>query len=91
MRPCMQIRNVVFMGMGEPLANLNEVLLALRYLTHQHLFDISARHVTVSTVGDQPEAIRRLANAAPRVRLAVSLHSALQSTRQRLMPATQVL
>ena len=82
------IRNVVFMGMGEPLANYDEVLLALRYLTHQNLFNIAARHITVSTVGDSPAEVRRLGADAPRVRLAVSLHSALQETRHALMPAT---
>lgn len=82
------IRNVVFMGMGEPLANYPEVSLSLRYLTHQYLFKLGANHITVSTVGDSPEHIRRLADEAPRVRLAVSLHSARQETRHQLMPAT---
>ena len=61
--------------MGEPLANYEEVVLALRLLTHQCLFDMAAGHITVSTVGDSPSRICRLADEAPRVRLAVSLHS----------------
>ena len=60
-----------FMGMGEPLDNLP--VASLRGLTHQALFDLSGLPLTVSTVGASPERIRRLADLAPGVRLALSL------------------
>jgi len=63
------VRNVVFMGMGEPLDNYSALLDALRGLTHQALFDLSAKRVTVSTVGAEPEKIRALARDAPSARL----------------------
>ena len=81
------VRNVVFMGMGEPLDNFDELLAALRGLTHQALFDLSAKHLTVSTVGASPDKIRRLADEAPRVRLALSLHSATLPLRKELIPS----
>jgi adenine C2-methylase RlmN of 23S rRNA A2503 and tRNA A37 len=81
------VRNVVFMGMGEPLDNFDALLGALRGLTHQSLFDLASKHVTVSTVGASPERIRRLADAAPKVRLALSLHSATLPLRQQLIPS----
>ena len=81
------VRNVVFMGMGEPLDNYDALLGALRGLTHQSLFDLASKHVTVSTVGASPERIRRLADAAPKVRLALSLHSATLPLRQQLIPS----
>jgi adenine C2-methylase RlmN of 23S rRNA A2503 and tRNA A37 len=81
------VRNVVFMGMGEPLDNFDALHGALRGLTHQALFDLSSKHLTVSTVGALPERIRRLADVAPKVRLALSLHSATLPLRQRLIPS----
>ena len=81
------VRNVVYMGMGEPLDNFDELLSSLRGLTHQALFDLSAKHLTVSTVGASPERIRKLADTAPKVRLALSLHSAEQGLRTELIPS----
>ena len=60
------------MGMGEPLDNLGEVLPALRALTHQSMFDMRRAAVTVSTVG-VPGAIKKLADEAPEINLALSL------------------
>ncbi|KAJ1620581.1 hypothetical protein T492DRAFT_1076921 [Pavlovales sp. CCMP2436] len=72
------LRNVVFMGMGEPLDNFESVLGAIRALSHTCLFSLSPRQLTVSTVGASADKIRRLAHAAPAVRLALSLHAATQ-------------
>jgi adenine C2-methylase RlmN of 23S rRNA A2503 and tRNA A37 len=83
------VRNVVFMGQGEPLDNYGAVHEALRGLTHQCLFGFKAKHVTVSTVGASPTHIRMLAEDAPQISLAVSLHGATQELRQTLMPATR--
>src|SRR5262245_2807199 len=76
-------RNVVFMGMGEPLDNLDEVLLAVRALTD--VFPgLSPRHVTVSTAGVLP-AMRRFLRASP-ASLALSLNATSDALRTRLMP-----
>ena len=82
-----EVRNIVFMGMGEPLDNMSEVLHALRGLTHQAMFDLGAKHITVSTVGATTSKIRQLADLAPKVKLALSLHGATQPLRQLLIPS----
>jgi 23S rRNA (adenine2503-C2)-methyltransferase len=78
-----RLSNVVFMGMGEPLANYDAVWAAVERL-HGDL-GLSARHVTISTVGIIP-GIRRLAAEALPVNLAVSLHAANDELRQELVP-----
>lgn len=78
-----RLGNVVFMGMGEPLANYSRVWRAVE-LIHSGL-GISARHITLSTVGVVP-GIRRLAGEALPVNLAVSLHAARDSLRDQLVP-----
>ena len=87
------IRNVVFMGMGEPLNNYAAVLAALGPMTDPRGFALAPRHVTVSTVGVVPR-IRTLARDAPGVRLALSLHApepnpprTNRSDRHRLSPS----
>ena len=80
------VRNVVMMGMGEPLDNYEEVLIALRAMTHQAVFDMRQRSVTVSTVG-VPSSIRKLADDAPNVGLALSLHAPTQELRAQLLPS----
>ncbi len=82
------VLNLVLMGMGEPLHNLDAVLAALRVLVDGEGFGIPPRRITVSTVG-LPREIRRLAAEAPPVRLAVSLVSARPATRERLMPVAR--
>ncbi len=77
------IRNVVFMGMGEPLDNFEAVAQATRILTHDRGFGLAPRHVTVSTVGPSPEAVRRL--AALDTRVAWSLHAADDDVRARII------
>ena len=79
------IRNVVFMGMGEPLNNYAAVLAALGPMTDPRGFALAPRHVTVSTVGVVPR-IRTLAKDAPGVRLALSLHAPNQTLRERIVP-----
>ncbi len=78
-----RLGNVVFMGMGEPLANLDRVWTAVHVL-HDDL-GISARHLTISTVGVVP-GIQRLAAAELPVNLAVSLHAATDEVRNELVP-----
>ena len=80
-----RLSNVVFMGMGEPLANERHVFAALGTLTAPGAFGMGARHVTVSTVGLAP-GIRRLARAHPQVGLAVSFHAASDELRSELVP-----
>jgi 23S rRNA (adenine2503-C2)-methyltransferase len=79
------IRNVVFMGMGEPLLNEAEVYQALDVLLSPQCFNLSPARVLVSTVGI-PEAMIRCAERFPRVGLALSLHCARQVQRESLIP-----
>ena len=74
--------------MGEPLDNYAAVHEACRGLTHQCLFGLKGKHVTISTVGVSPTTIRRLADEAPSISLAVSLHGATPALRAQLLPAT---
>jgi 23S rRNA (adenine2503-C2)-methyltransferase len=82
-----RLSNIVFMGMGEPLANYNRVLAAVRRIiaAPPHGFGISARSVTVSTVGLAP-AIRKLADERLGVTLALSLHAPDDELRDTLVP-----
>lgn len=84
--PNERLRNVVFMGMGEPLHNYDATARALRLLTHAEGVALSARRVTVSTSGLVPEIARLGADFAGNIGLAVSLHAADDETRSRLMP-----
>lgn len=81
-----EIRNVVFMGMGEPLENFDNVVQAIEVLSDQRGLDIARRHITLSTVG-LPDGIRRLAALGwPQLKLAVSLNAPNDDLRSRLMP-----
>jgi 23S rRNA (adenine2503-C2)-methyltransferase len=80
-----RLTNVVFMGMGEPLANERHVFGAIARLTDRAAFGLGARHLTVSTVGLVP-GIRHLTAAHPQVGLAVSLHAASDELRSSLVP-----
>jgi len=75
----MKIDNIVFMGIGEPMLNLENVISAVKMLS------IGARRVTISTVGI-PEKIKEFANLKTQIRLAVSLHSANEQKRKSLVP-----
>lgn len=82
-----RISNMVFMGMGEPLANYDHVKEALRQLLLYT--DLGPTHITVSTVGLLPMLRKILKDPEwPAVRLAVSLHSAVSETRKKMMPSS---
>jgi len=83
-----KIDNVVFMGMGEPLANLKNLLRAIRIINAPWGLGIGARHITVSTSGLAPQ-IRELANEPAQFRLALSLHGATDEVRGRIMPVNR--
>jgi 23S rRNA (adenine2503-C2)-methyltransferase len=80
--------NLVLMGMGEPLENYDAVLRALGLLSDPALGGVPPKRITISTVGLVPQ-IHRLANEAPRYRLAISLHAATDELRSKLMPVNR--
>ena len=87
--PLPMLRNVVFMGMGEPLNNYAAVIAAIKLLTaapRRGGFGVARSRVTVSTVGIVPR-MRTLAADAPGVRLALSLHAPSQAEREQLVPS----
>ncbi len=77
--------NVVYMGMGEPFDNYDEVLKSIRILNHPDGLNVGARRITISTCGVIP-GIRRLAEEGLQVELSVSLHAPNHELRRRLMP-----
>jgi len=81
------LTNLVFMGMGEPLHNLDELLPALELLQSQEGLRLSHRHITVSTSGLVPEIARF--GAATSVKLAVSLNGTTDAQREQLMPVNR--
>src|SRR5262245_35089849 len=80
-----RLSHIVVMGMGEPLANLDSLLPALDEATREDGLGISARRITISTVG-LTKAMRRLTESNPRYRLAVSLHAPNDQLRQQIVP-----
>lgn len=80
-----RIGRIVFMGMGEPLTNYENVLGAIRILCDEKGQNLSPRHVTISTCGIVP-GIKKLANEGLPLTLALSLHAAIQSKREAIMP-----
>ena len=80
-----RVSNVVFMGMGEPLANFNNVTQAIRTLNAEWGLGIGARKITVSTVG-LPPAIRKLCTFDIPVTLALSLHAPFDELRRQIIP-----
>jgi 23S rRNA (adenine2503-C2)-methyltransferase len=82
------LHNVVLMGMGEPLLNLDAVLTSIRILKDPRGLGLAQRSLSVSTVGI-PAGIRRLAEEEPQVNLAISLHAADDALRTRLVPANR--
>jgi 23S rRNA (adenine2503-C2)-methyltransferase len=83
-----RIDNVVFMGMGEPLANFENVVRAIRIINAPWGLEIGARHITVSTSGLAPQ-IRKLADEPLQSRLAISLHGATDEVRDKIMPVNR--
>jgi 23S rRNA (adenine2503-C2)-methyltransferase len=80
--------NIVLMGMGEPLHNYDETMRALRILADEHGFDMSARRITLSTVGLLP-ALERLATEKVMPNLAISLHAPTDLQRGELVPVNR--
>ncbi len=80
--------NLVFMGMGEPLANLTQLIKAIEILNAAWGMNIGARHMTVSTSGLAPQ-IEKLALVPMQIRLAISLHGATDEVRDRIMPVNK--
>ena len=83
-----RVDNIVFMGMGEPLANLTNLLRALTILQAPWGIGIGSRHMTVSTSGLAPQ-IKKLADSPLPVRLAISLHGATDEVREQIMPVNR--
>lgn len=82
------IRNVVFMGMGEPLNNYHSVLAACRAMIDRRIWNLAHSRVTVSTVG-VPSKMRALTRDLPEVNLALSLHAPNQGMREKIVPAAR--
>jgi 23S rRNA (adenine2503-C2)-methyltransferase len=80
--------NIVFMGMGEPLLNLDNLVKALEIINANDAFALGEKRVTVSTIGI-PEAIRRLLETGLKFSLAISLNATTDEARKRLMPAAR--
>jgi 23S rRNA (adenine2503-C2)-methyltransferase len=82
------LTNIVFMGMGEPLMNYKNTLTAIDKITSPDGLGMSPKRITVSTSGIT-KIIREISDLSPKFKLAVSLHSAIEETRNRLMPFTK--
>ncbi len=79
------INNIVFMGMGEPFLNYDNVFEAIKILNNDNYLAIGARHISISTAGIV-EGIERMAEDMPQINLAISLHAPNDELRQKLMP-----
>ena len=83
-----KLSNIVFMGMGEPLLNYKNVLKAIEKITSDEGLGMSPRRITLSTVGI-PKMIKKLADDKVNFNLAVSLHSAIDEVRSKMMPINE--
>jgi 23S rRNA (adenine2503-C2)-methyltransferase len=83
-----KLSNIVFMGMGEPLLNYNNVLKAIDKITSDEGLAMSPKRITLSTVG-LPKMIKKLADDEVKFNLAVSLHSAIDEIRSKMMPINE--
>ncbi len=83
-----KINNIVFMGMGEPMANYANLMKAVAIINAPWGIGLGARHITISTSGLAPQ-IRELAEQPLQVRLAISLHGATDEVRQQIMPVNR--
>ena len=82
------LSNIVFMGMGEPLMNYNNVIKAIDRITSEEGLGMSPKRITVSTSGI-PKMIKKMADDEVKFKLAVSLHSAIDEVRARIMPRSE--
>lgn len=82
------INNLVFMGMGEPMANYENLMQAIEIINAPWGLNIGARHITISTSGLVPR-IKDLADQPKQLRLAISLHGATNEVREKIMPVNQ--
>lgn len=80
-----KLSNIVYMGMGEPLMNYNNVMKSIEMITSEEGLGMSPKRITVSTSG-LPKMIKKLADDEVKFNLAVSLHSAIETTRNKIMP-----
>ncbi len=80
-----KVTNVVYMGMGEPMHNYDEVMRSVRLLNDPEGFNLGARHISISTCGIVP-GILKLADEPEQVNLAISLHAAIANVRSKIMP-----
>ncbi|MDO3695829.1 23S rRNA (adenine(2503)-C(2))-methyltransferase RlmN [Wenyingzhuangia sp. chi5] len=80
-----KLSNIVYMGMGEPLMNYNNVMKSIEMITSEEGLGMSPKRITVSTSG-LPKMIKKLADDEVKFNLAVSLHSAIEETRNKIMP-----
>ena len=83
-----KVTNIVYMGMGEPMHNYNEVMRSIHLLNHPEGFGLGARHISISTCGVVP-GILKLANEPEQVNLAISLHAPDNETRSKIMPVNK--
>ena len=83
-----KVNNIVFMGMGEPLLNYKNVLMAIDKITLDEGLGMSPKRITLSTVGI-PKMIKKLADDRVKFKLAVSLHSAIDEIRSKMMPINE--
>lgn len=83
------ITNLVFMGMGEPMANYDEMIRAVKILTHDRGFGLGQRHITISTIGIK-SGIERLAKENLQIGLAISLHAPNNELRKKLVPTASM-
>jgi len=79
------VTNLVFMGMGEPMANYDEMIRAVKILTHPGGFGLGQRHITISTIGIK-SGIEKLAEENLQIGLAISLHAPNNKLRKKLVP-----
>jgi 23S rRNA (adenine2503-C2)-methyltransferase len=83
-----RVSNIVFMGMGEPLLNYEEVMKAIRFLNDEETFNIGARKISISTVGII-DGIKKLSSEPLQINLALSLHAPDDELRNQIMPVSK--
>jgi 23S rRNA (adenine2503-C2)-methyltransferase len=83
-----KVSNIVFMGMGEPFLNYDQVMAAIRLLNDKNGFNLGARHISISTAGIT-EGIEKLASEKLQVNLAISLHAPNDELRKKIMPINE--